>query len=75
VKPTGDKIARFKSTDETTNSKSVDVNLSADLLTGAVTPSIGVHVQRDNKLTYERENERSWPGLATIPEVSIPYRY
>jgi hypothetical protein len=41
----------FKATDETKETKSVDLSVEGNILTGAIATKVGVHVQRDNKIT------------------------
>ncbi|KAL5330677.1 hypothetical protein ACEPPN_000196 [Leptodophora sp. 'Broadleaf-Isolate-01'] len=59
VKPHADGIAKVKENEETTTSKSLDVGAEGNPLAGGATPTIGVHVARDNKLAYERDS-KSW---------------
>ncbi|PMD31769.1 hypothetical protein L207DRAFT_640588 [Hyaloscypha variabilis F] len=64
IRPCEDNMVTFKATDDTTKTKSVDLSVEGNILTGAITPKVGVHVQRDNKITYERQSMSWRKGLS-----------
>ncbi|KAH6678720.1 hypothetical protein B0J14DRAFT_650934 [Halenospora varia] len=73
VKPSADEIASIKATEATTNWRAIDARLSADTGNKGVTPSPTVHVQRDNRLTFERDM-KSWRcGLDFEPYSRIEH--
>src|SRR5438045_77342 len=66
IKPGGDGVTHFRTNDETTRTEWMEAKLTADPSKGAagISPEVGIHVQRDNKVTYERESNSWRRGLS-----------
>ncbi|KAK0106377.1 hypothetical protein ONS96_004011 [Cadophora gregata f. sp. sojae] len=75
IRPGGDGVTHFRTNDETTRTEWMEAKLTADPSKGAagISPEVGIHVQRDNKVTYERESNSWRRGLSFESYYSSPH--